>query len=366
MTDRFAQLRRKVCTIALLALVPGASVFLLARSRMRSEIQPAQSLDLDGLQIPEATIDIGTVWSGGQSVQREFTLTNRTGRQIRIESVVSDCGCTVPTIIHGKVENEQSTKIRVAFWPPAVAGDRGVDFRRTISVAVDTFKGKESFHLFLTGLVEPDESLRVFPVNAEIETPEVGAILHFKGSVSLLTSIPAALVVFTDRDQRILVKVPPAGRLDVMGTKDVKVTVAGNPSLNKNGDWRSAITFAPDALSDGLTIHLSSHAPRYVLATPPSLILTDDAAGSEATVRLTCKSGTMPILDAVKTDLPLALDFPETMPHGINFRTLHVRVEGRVSENIAGTIHIRASPQNAPRETMSIPVVLLQGGTGRL
>ena len=290
MTAHFTSFRRKLCKVALLILVPGVSAFLLRRSRVPSEIRPTKSLNLDGLHIPEATIDIGAVWSGGKSVQREFTLTNRTGYRIRIESVASDCGCTVPTIISSKVENGQSTKIHVAFWPPDVANDRAVEFRRTISVAVDTFKGKESFHLFLTGLVEPDESLRVFPVNAELETPEEGVILHFKGSVSLLKSIPGTLVVSPNRDQRVLVQMPPTGRLDGIGTKEVKVTVAGKSSLEDIGDWRSAITFAPDILSGGLTVHLSGHAPQYVFATPRSLILTDDSAGREATVQLTSKA----------------------------------------------------------------------------
>ena len=310
-------------------------------------------------------MDIGTVWSGGQTVQRDFTLTNRTGHQISIESVVSDCGCTVPTIISSRIESEQSTKIRVVFRPPAVADERGVEFLRTISVGIDTFTGKKALRLFLTGVVEPDESLRVFPVNVELETPDEGAILHFKGSMTLLNSIPETLVVSRSHDQRVLLKLPPIGQMDAMGSKDVKVRVAGSPNFNDVGNWASAITFAPDAHSDGLTIHLSGEPSRRVSATPLSLILTDDSAGRETTVRLTSKGESLPMPDSVKTDLPLLLDFPVNASNCENTRTLRVRVRGSLSDSIAGTIQIRLSPKSTPSEVISIPVVILRGGMAR-
>jgi hypothetical protein len=356
---------RRLGTVVLLTLVPGISAFLLARPRVISPIQPAIALDINGVQIPQATIDIGTVWSGGQTVQREFKLTNRTGHQIRIESVISDCGCTVPTIISGKVDNEQSTKILVVFRPPSVASDHGVEFLRTITASIDTFTGKIALHLFLTGLVEPDESLRVFPVNVKFDAPNEDAILHFKGSVILLNSIPDTLVVSPGRNQRVQVQLPAVGQVDMVGTKDVKITVAGNSNIKDVGDWASAITFAPDAISDGLTIRFSGQAPQSVFATPPSLILTDDSVGNEATVRLTSKGESLPTPDSVVTELPLALYFPVNTSNGDNFRTLRVRIAGSLSESMAGTVQILLSPKHAPKQVISIPVVILHEERGK-
>jgi hypothetical protein len=357
---------RRLGTVVLLILVPGISAFLLARARLISPIEPARGLDINGVQIPQATIDIGTVWSGGQTVQRDFELTNRTGHQIRIESVVSDCGCTVPTIISSKVDNEQSTKILVVFRPPSVASDQGIEFLRTITASIDTFKGKIALKLFLTGLVEPDESLRVFPVNVKLDAPNEVAILHFKGSVTLLSNIPDTLVVSPGRNQRVQVQLPAVGQVDMVGTKDVKVAVARNSNIKAVGDWTSAITFAPDAISDGLTISFSGQAPQSVFATPPSLVLTDDSVGNEAIVRLTSKGENLPTPDTVVTDLPLALDFPSNTSNGDNLRTLRIRVTGSLSEGMAGTVRILLSPKHAPKQVISIPVVILHEERGNL
>jgi Protein of unknown function (DUF1573) len=355
---------RRLGTVVLLILVPGISAFLLARARLISPIEPARGLDINGVQIPQATIDIGTVWSGGQTVQRDFELTNRTGHQIRIESVVSDCGCTVPTIISSKVDNEQSTKILVVFRPPSVASDQGIEFLRTITATIDTFKGKIALNLFLTGLVEPDESLRVFPVNVKLDAPNEGAILHFKGSVSLLNSIPDTLVVSPGRNQRVQVQLPAVGQADLVGTKDVKVSVAGNSKIKEVGDWASAITFAPDANSDGLTIRFSCQAPQSVFVTPASLVLTDGSLGNQATVRLTSKGRSLPTPDSVFTDLPLALDFLANTSNGENFRTLRVRVTGSLPESMAGTVKILLNPKYALKQVILIPVVILHEERG--
>jgi Protein of unknown function (DUF1573) len=360
MTDRFISFRHKMCRVALLALIPGTLGFLVARNHTNLDIQPAQSLNLEGLEIPQTTIDIGTVWSGAKNIQREFTLTNRTGHQIRIDSVESDCGCTVPEIFSRDVDNGQSTKLRIAFWPPALGTDHGVEFRRTISVTVDTIKGRKSFRLFLTGLLEPDESLRVFPVNVDVETPAKGTTLHFKGSETLLNSIPAKLVVTPNQDQRILVQMPQPGQNEAIGFKDVDVVIRRASNPNCTGQWRSAIEFAPDAVSEGLTIHLTGHASQCVVATPSCLLLTDDPAGREATIQLAAEIGS-PIVESASSRLPLTLYLAGTVsrPNG-RIRTLRVQVRGRLSGNASGTIRIHVRSASGPSEMISIPVVLLQ------
>ena len=122
-------IRHKLSLVAIVMLLPGLSAYLWGHHQMVSKVEPARSLSVDGLRIPQAVIDIGTVWSGGQNVQREFTLENGTGHDIKIESVTSDCGCTIASVLSDKVESGQSTKIPVTFWPPTVANDQGGYFR---------------------------------------------------------------------------------------------------------------------------------------------------------------------------------------------------------------------------------------------
>ena len=366
MTGCLISFRRDLVVVAIFTLVPGLSAFLLARHHTNSEIQTFGSVDIDGLRVNHAVIDIGKVWSGGVSVQREFTLENRTGHQIKTESVESDCGCTVANAVSGKVQDGESTKIPVVFWPPVVANDRGGEFRRTITVAVDTINGRKSMSLALTGFVEPDASLRVFPVNVDLETPTAKtkstAILHFKGSTGLLASIPDTLLVSPGRNERVLVQTPPAGHMEAIGTKDIEIKLRPNASVKGTGDWAAAITFAPDQSSDGLTIHVRGHGPQTIVASPPSVMLTDDSAGRDATVRFTSRVGASLLPESVETDLPLACDFLPESSFGNAARTLRIHVKKPMSEDTAGNIQVRLGPPNAPAETITIPVVILHGG----
>ena len=366
MTGRLISFRRELVVVAIFTLVPGLSAFLLARHHTNSEIQTLESVDMDGLRVNQAIIDIGKVWSGGVSVQREFTLENRTGHQIKIESVKSDCGCTVANAVSGEVRDGVSTKIPVVFWPPVVANDRGGEFRRTITVAVDTVNGRKSISLSLTGFVEPDASLRVFPVNVDLETPTKkttpSAVVHFKGSAGLLSSIPDTLLVSPGRNERVLVQTPLAGQVEAIATKNVEIKLKPNATSNGAGDWISAITFAPDQSSDGLTIHVRGHGPQSIVVSPPSVMLTDDSTGYNAMVRFTSRAGVSLLPDSVETNLPLACDFLPESPIGNTVCTLRIHVKKPMSEDAAGNIQVRLSPPNAPSETITIPVVILHGG----
>jgi hypothetical protein len=366
MAGHLISFRRDLVVVAIFTLVPGLSAFLLARHHTNSEIQTFGSVDIDGLRIHQAVIDIGKVWSGGVSVQREFTLENRTGHQIKIESVESDCGCTVANVVTSEVPDGKSTKIPVVFWPPVVANDRGGEFRRTITVAVETINGRKSISLALTGFVEPDASLRVFPVNVDLETPTAKtrstAILHFKGSAGLLASIPDTLLVSPGRTERVVVQTPPAGHVEAIGTKDVEIKLRPNASFKGIGDWISPVTFAPDQSSDGLTIHVRGHGPQSIVASPPSVMLTDDSTSQDATVLFTSKTGIALLPESVQTGLPLACDFLPESSVGSTVRILRIRVKQPMSEDATGNIQVRLNPPNAPSEMITIPVVILHSG----
>lgn len=363
MTNRLIKYRRELAIVAVFALVPGLLAFAFARYSANYGIRPSSSLDVDGLRIQQAVIDIGKVWSGGASVEREYTLENRTGHEISIDSVKSDCGCTVAHAVSGIVQEGKSTKIPVVFWPPNVANDRGGEFRRTITVVVATNQGRKSIHLTLAGFVEPDASLQVSPVNVEIDAPYASlpprAILHFKGSAGLLASIPDTLLVSPGRNRRVLMKISATDQPETISTKDVQILLTENASLKGVGDWVSAVTFAPDESSDGLIVQVRGKVSPPIVASPSSVILPDDSTGYDTTVRFTSNIADSPSPDSVKSDLPLACDFPPKPSNGNTACTLRVRLKGPISADASGSIQVRFRALNAAIETISIPVVIV-------
>jgi hypothetical protein len=367
MTGWISSLRRQLAILAVFTLGPGMTAFFFAGHHRNSMIQPSGSVDVDGLRINESVIDIGKVWSGGASVQRVFTLENRTGDKILIESVKSDCGCTVPSAVASKVQNGKSTKISVIFWPPPVDNDRGGEFKRTITVIATTIKGKKSIFLTLTGFVEPDASLRVFPVNVDIEAPSAttapSAILHFKGTASILASIPNTLLVSPGQNNRVLVRTPSEGQVEAIGTKDVEIGLSPNASFKNACDWVSAITFAPDQFPEGLTVHVRGRVLQSILATPQSIILTDDPTGHEATVCFTNKTGGSLLPESVETHLPIAWDFSSEPLYGNSVCTLHIHIRKPMSMGATGVLRVRLRRAEATSETISIPLVILHCDT---
>jgi hypothetical protein len=355
-------IRRELVVLALVTLLPGTAAFLFAHHQSASPPSLVGSEDMDGLWIPQTAIDLGRVWSGGACVQREFTLENRTGHEITVESVESDCGCTVPTAITGELQNGKSTKVAVIFWPPAAANDQGGEFRRTVTVVASTINGIKSIPLSLTGFLEPDSSLRVFPVNVDIDASysptRQPAILHFKGSANLLAGIPDTLFLTPGHDQRVSIGNLPAGDFEAIQAKDVKVVVAPNVGAWDREDWVSVIKFTPDQFSDGLTVRVRGKG-QSVIATPPSVILTDDAGGREATVRFTSKTASPLLAESVETDLPLAWNLVRQEPDGKGVFTLQLDVIKSLPASTAGTLIVQISSRNIPSEIISIPIVIL-------
>ena len=231
---------------------------------------------------------------------------------------------------------------------------------------MNKFDGTVSIPLNLDGFVEPDKSLRVFPVNLEFDGPRamtsLSAILHFKGSASLLTKIPDTLIVTPGHDQRVLLPIVHAGDFNAVATKDVQIELTRNSGDEDTKDWESSIVFAPDPASDGLTIHLRGHASRPVVVTPQTIMLTDGEASRETTVRLTTNSGNPVVPMSAETRLPLELNFLPGPLTGSESQTLRIRVKERLSGDVAGTIRVRLRTRSQIVETISIPVVILKEG----
>jgi hypothetical protein len=225
-----------------------------------------------------------------------------------------------------------------------------------------TFEGSQSISLFLTGFVEPDGALRVFPVNIDLDAT-AGAegsptILHFKGAAKLLASVPGKLLVTPGQNQRVLLPNSQVGESDDIETKDVQIQLTGSSDISELNDWDSKVVFAPDLQSDGLTIHIRGHVSQFAFVSPKSVILTD-GSDPEATVHLTTRSGISLISESAASSLPLELEFvPNSSIRG-NSSTLRIRVKTPLKEDMAGTINLQLKTLSQAK-TISIPVVILR------
>jgi hypothetical protein len=359
-------LGRKLVLLTLCVFVPGLFVLLFRPKSVDLNDASTKALNIAGLQIREPTIDLGTVWSSGEGIQREFILTNHTGSLLKIVSVESDCGCTVPRANFGEVPNGQSTRIAVDFWPPASASIKGSIFRRTISTVVSLGKVTTKVPLVLTGFLAPDASLRVSPQSLEINEPVArsapAGILHFKGSMRLLTSIPDRLLVTPGSHQRILIPDVQVDHVETVGAKDVNLFVAKMPGDRQYDDWQASITFAPDAASAGLTFQVHARMPHVLMASPESLVLTDGDVRNQGIIQLSTPTISQAIAFDTKTTLPVECEI-SSLPGKSQSYSLCVRVHGHILADMAGSIRLtpRVGPFNKALDSLSIPVVILHG-----
>lgn len=364
MRELISGVRRKVILLALCLFLPGLSAFFYEAKFGNSSDSSRKPLNIAGLEILKPTIDLGTVWASGQGIQREFVITNNTGHPIKIGSVESDCGCTVPRVDLGEVPNGQSMKITVDFWPPASGTTEGSFFRRTISAIVYLGKETAKVPLILTGFLAPDASLRVSPQSVEIDEtlagPTPASILHFKGSAQLLANIPDRLFVAPGSHQRILI---PDGRVDhagTIGTKDVNLFAVATPGNQPSGGWQASITFAPDTSSEGLMLHVNARMPQSIVASPPSLVLTDRDVPSQAIIQLSTQIESEAITFNTETTLPVECEISR-MPGNNHLYSLHVQVHGHIRADVSGIIQLtpKVTTFNQVIRSISIPVVIL-------
>lgn len=96
------------------------------------------------------------------------------------------------------------------------------------------------------------------------------------------------------------------------------------------------------------------------------MILTDDSAGREATVRFTTDTGDPLVPKSLDTRLPLALDFLPQSPTDGNSRILRIRVREPLTGDLAGQIHVRLSNGSESIKPISISVIILREGIAHL
>jgi hypothetical protein len=355
--------RKHLLVILTCILLPGVSVFLTANRTSTGEASPVSDLEIRGLKVRQSTIDVGIVWSGGQGIEKTFFLENRTGQAVNVDSVTSDCGCTVPSAKSGNFESGRSIEIPVTFWPPKVVDEGSGLFKRTITVTVDLAGKRESIPLYLTGSIEPDSSLSVFPLNSEVDdsylTTRVAATIHVKGSAALVDRIPNRLLISPGSNQRIVVGAPAQSAQSKIIAKDIEVGLARTPDQNQ--DWTSVVKFAADQSSDGLTIHFHGRVPNRAIATPQSLILVDDGEGREAVVYFRASDGTCPrIVSAIASQL-LVCKISDSSSASYS-QMISVRLSRHLSCNKCDTVIVQARGSDGTLQTISIPVVLIRGG----
>lgn len=356
--------RQKMIMLVLCATIPGFCAFFGGGRIPALTRDSAPASGWAGTEIPQSTIDIGTVWSAAQGIHRDFLIRNTSGRAITIQSVESDCGCTAAKAGSSEIPSGQSTKIAVDFWPPAVANDRGGAFQRNISVTLVTNTGIQTVTLTLTGFLAPDASLRILPQIVEVvgslPVSQPAATLHLKGSVHILASIPDSLFVTAGSSQRVLVEKPQINRGEAVGTKDVKLFVAKADMLHGCGNWDASMTFAPDASSEGLTIHVRGHTAPPMVASPQSLILTDDGTEQAGTIKLVATE-TDGFTIETKSDLPLLFDVTPIASSNDRAYWLRVRLRGSMTADAIGKIDVTLNRRSSSskNESISIPVVIL-------
>ena len=93
--------------------VRGLSTYYFGRTQVNPIPEPT-SLDLNGFAIPRTTVDLGTVWSGGQPVPAQFHLETHSAHEVEITSVRPDCSYTIPTAFDHRTEPNQQASIAVA------------------------------------------------------------------------------------------------------------------------------------------------------------------------------------------------------------------------------------------------------------
>jgi hypothetical protein len=359
-------IRQKLLVLTLCVFLPGSAAFLWARLRADSTSPPVASFEMGGIRVSQPHIDLGTVWSDGQGIYREFEIQNVTGHAVQIESVQSDCGCTVPTALSTRIADRDFAKISVAFWPPPAANDQGMRFQRTISVVFLTANGEQTVPLSLTGFLAPDGSLRVSPVTVDVagrssDTDPV-AVLHFKGLARVIASIPNTLILRAGSHQRIHVESLRSEQADQIATKDVSVFISGDPS-SKIESWESTASFSPDEYSEGLTVRIRGRLSESLVASPRSLVLTDDLAGRDVDVHITSTSLSKALCPVIKTELPLTYELTRGPEGSVNVYSLRVRVVGKLAGDVDGVIEVQSNAKlvtsNSEMAKILIPVVIV-------
>jgi Protein of unknown function (DUF1573) len=352
-------LPQKFAVLGFCVILPALATY---RWSLHAENADTKELRIADLFVPQSVIDVGTIWSGGQRIRRVFQLQNRSDHAIRVNSVTSDCGCTVPEATSGVIEPDQTFSIPVDFWPPAVMSIEGGSFRRTILAEIGTTHESELIPLHLIGFIAANGSLQVSPSNLEFDTPEKQemstSILHFKGYARLLENIPSKLVVTPGLDKRIVLHESPADNMSDVRTKDVAVALASDGNSYNSGEWTASLDFAPDENSGGLRVHLHGRSLRSVAVEPKSVILANDSVGAVTNVKLREADASLPLVDSIETDLPLGWSLSSDASATADSCTIRLWIKGAISHEMSGTVRVQIHTKSQNERIISIPALI--------
>ncbi|EON74730.1 hypothetical protein ADIS_4841 [Lunatimonas lonarensis] len=134
-------------------LVLSASILLVCTLSV-----PAYSQDLVRplLEWETNAINLGSILEENGSAEANYFFTNKSGRSVLIEEIITDCGCTTADYTRDTLKHEESGHITVVFEP---GSSRGGPFSKSILVKVSDNPNLDT--LLLEGFNVP------FPMNAE-------------------------------------------------------------------------------------------------------------------------------------------------------------------------------------------------------
>ncbi len=206
----------------------------------------------------------------------DFTLTNRSGRAIRIGEVIPSCSCITATCSPQTVKPRASATVAVTYRGfPGVFGP----FGKSVAVIYQTepTRRRRILHLFVRGDAVSNVPIQVYPQTVYFGNAAPGASvtshLYFHGWLGLLRSLPAVVRLFpghrcrfvlrrtgssrATRDEAVelILQVPitqPAGRFSCpmsftgSGLGTVRVRVEGHISIRTRRPTAAADSPRPE------------------------------------------------------------------------------------------------------------------------
>ena len=350
--------RRHIALMFLSMILPGLFAFAVAAHR-RPAAEAESAGPVGGVVAVQSSVDVGTIFSGS-GVHATFRLLNQNARPIHIDSITSDCGCTVPEISDATIAPQRELEIPVSYFPPEPQIEAGFAFQRNIIVHFRAPSGDWKLPLSLTGFVAADRSLRIFPLIVDMGDLRAGdshtRILHLKGDATIVDSIPDSIAI--SPGQSLLVPTPavPAKSTAPIHQRDICLLVsvpAGAPS----GAWTAAIRFTPDADSAGLSVGVNGSTLARVSASVSSIILSADGQ-STASVQLFSTDGSALEQAHIETDLPLQYHFADLAPGRCS---LHLALKPGSHFQGAGRVRIIFARNGNPTDSIALPVVIFGG-----
>ncbi len=161
----------------------------------------AQAQNAAVLQVEKATHDYGKV-SQGTKVKHEFIISNKGNAELKIEKLVSSCGCTASQASSEAIQPGAQGKIFVEFDTSGFSGEK----IKTVQLySNDPLHPMET--LTLTGVIEPD--LEIEPRNIffkEVIKGSAEASAAQEVSIKVRDGVQAEIVSFKSYSPHILVK----------------------------------------------------------------------------------------------------------------------------------------------------------------